>query len=177
VSRLELAYARPAYGADYGSVFGEPVVFGGPHTQISFPRALLLLPSPEADAAIFEDSVRRCKVQMGDCQQNHNIVQNIEHFLLENPGKLWTLKEIAPLFAFSPRSLIRKLKDADTTYQALRDNALEQQATTSLASMSVEAVALSLGFADTSSFRRTFKRWFGVPPSENPPTGVVRGGH
>ena len=98
-------------------------------------------------------------------QQHLDLVQRIESFLYENPGKLWTVVEIAPLFAFSPRTLIRQLKSRGTTYQALRDDALKHQALKYLSSMSVEAAAISLGFADTSSFRRTFKRWFGVPPS------------
>jgi len=65
----------------------------------------------------------------------------------------------------SGRTLIRKIRERGTTYQALRDTALKRQAKIYLATMSVEAAGLALGFADTSSFRRTFKRWFGCNPS------------
>lgn len=163
---IQLAYSPPAYVLDYGAAFGEPIEFNSARTLITFDRTLLSLPSPEADAIAFAESVRRCKQQIDQRQVNDDVVGSIETFLLDNPGKLWTIGEIAPLFAMSPRTLIRKLKGSGTTYQQLRDDAFKRQAAIYLRSMSVEATALSLGFADTSSFRRTFKRWFGVTPSE-----------
>ncbi len=166
VRQLQLAYAAPAYHAAYAPVFGGPVEFGCAETRIGFETSLLSLPSPEADVMTFEESLRRCRTLMEERQEQDDIVQNIENFLLENPGKLWTLEEIAPLFAVSGRTLIRQLKRSGTSYQTLRDKALKQQAVIYLGSMTAEAAALSLGFADTSSFRRTFKRWFGMTPSE-----------
>lgn len=165
VGSIQLAYPPPDYVLDYGAAFGEPIEFNSTLTRITFDRTLLSLPSPEADAIAFAESVRRCKEQISQRQVSDDVARSIETFLLENPGKLWTVDEIAPLFAMSPRTLIRKLKGHGTTYQQLRDDAFKRQAAIYLRSMSVEATALSLGFADTSSFRRTFKRWFGVTPS------------
>ncbi|MEM7000703.1 MAG: AraC family transcriptional regulator ligand-binding domain-containing protein [Pseudomonadota bacterium] len=164
VDLIQLGYPSPQYAADYAEVFEAHVVFDSRTTHINFDPQLLTLPSPEADTAIFEDCIRRCAILMEE-RQLSNVVQNVQNFLLDNPGKLWTVEEIAPLFAVSSRTLMRQLQDSGTTYQRLRDDVLQQQALIYLASMSVEAAALSLGFADTSSFRRTFKRWFGVPPS------------
>lgn len=165
VEGIQLTYPPPDYKLDYGAAFGEPIEFNSTRTRITFDRTLLSLPSPEADAIAFAESVRRCKEQIDQRQVSDDVARGIETFLLENPGKLWTVDEIAPLFAMSPRTLIRKLKVHGTTYQRLRDDAFKRQAVIYLRSMSVEATALSLGFADTSSFRRTFKRWFGVTPS------------
>ena len=165
-SEIRLGYSKPSYAADYGSVFGEPIHFGCSTTQIAFDRELLSLPSPETDSVIYAQSVRRCRDRIDERQQNSDVTRNIRNFLLENPGKLWTVEEIAPSFSVSGRTLIRKLKENGTTYQALRDDFLKRQAATYLKSTGVEAVAISLGFADTSSFRRTFKRWFGMTPSE-----------
>ena len=166
VTRIQLAYNKPEYGSEYAAVFGDTITFAHGRTRLFFDRTFLESPSPEADADTFADSVRRCKLQLEQHQQHPDLVHSIESFLYENPGKLWTVEEIAPLFALSPRTLLRQLKSRGTTYQSLRDDALKHQALNYLSSMSVEAAAISLGFADSSSFRRTFKRWFGVPPSD-----------
>lgn len=165
---IKLNYERPEYGTDYTVVFGEPIEFGCCDTSVSFDPALLSLRSPEADLIAFSESVRRCREKINKRQLGGNVSQSIEVFLLENPGKLWSLQEIAPLFAMSSRTLIRKLRDDGASYQAIRDRVLKRQAVSYLRSMSVESTALSLGFADASSFRRTFKRWFGVAPSAYP---------
>lgn len=166
VGEIHLQYAEPSYGADYERVFGGSVEFDASETWIALDRKLLNLPSPEADAQVFADSVARCRALIEVRGKEVDVLRSIETFLQENPGKLWTVEEIAPLFAISSRTLIRRLKEAGTTYQALRDDVLKRQATGYLKSMSVEAAAVSLGFADSSSFRRTFRRWFGVTPSE-----------
>lgn len=165
IGTIRLGYPDPGYGAGYALAFDNPVTFGGEQTRVALSRDLLSLPSPEHDAAAFADSVRRCEDQLSQLQPQGDIARSVETFLLENPGKLWTVEEIAPLFAMSPRTLIRQLKQRGTSYQLLRDALLKRQATSQLTSMTVESVAISLGFSDTSSFRRTFKRWFGVTPS------------
>ncbi len=163
---FRLNYPKPEYWQRYFEAFGDDIEFGCKQARISFDTALLSLPSPEADPVIHSESVVRCRGQIHG-RQHSDLAGSVVNFLLENPGKLWTVEEIAPLFAISSRTLIRRLKDAGTSYQSLRDDILKRQATIYLDAMTVEAAAISLGFADTSSFRRTFKRWFGVNPSEH----------
>ncbi|MEM8496662.1 MAG: AraC family transcriptional regulator ligand-binding domain-containing protein [Pseudomonadota bacterium] len=160
-----LAYEKPTYAALYALEFGSSVQFGGAFTSITFDAKLLSLPSPEADTVAFAESVLRCKGLISN-RDGNDLVAGLENFILDNPGKLWTVEELGPLFAISTRTLIRRLKDTGTSFQTLRDNVLKRQATIYLSAMTVEAAALSLGFADSSSFRRTFKRWYGVCPSE-----------
>lgn len=66
----------------------------------------------------------------------------------------------------SPRTVIRKLESEGTKFQAVRDEVAKQQAANYLsdASLSVESVGHLMGFSDVSSFRRSFKRWFGETP-------------
>lgn len=165
VGEVRLSYPDPGYRAAYAGEFLAPVRFGCSTTALTLDRNLLRLPSPEADPSVYQDSVRRCREQVQQRQPRGDVVRWIQNFLVDNPGKLWTLDDIAPLLSMSPRTVIRKLNAAGTTYQSLRDAVLKRQATVYLRTMSVEAAALTLGFADSSSFRRTFKRWFGVVPS------------
>ncbi len=165
---LHIGYPAPGYAAAYEKAFGAPVHFGTTDTWMCFGRDLLAMSSPEADPVVHADSVQRCLEQINRRLKEGDVCYGIETFLLDNPGRLWTLEEIAPLFSLSARSLIRRLKASGTTYQAVRDEVLKQQAATCLNTMSVEAAAAALGFADASSFRRTFRRWYGAPPRSSP---------
>ena len=162
---IELAYPSPSYAADYASVFGNTVAFSRPTTTLSFERSLLTLSSPEVDVARFEESLLRCRSALDELGRRQDIARGVENFLWENPGRLWSVEELAPLFAMSARTLVRQLKKSGTNYQSLRDGVLKQQSVNNLKSMTVEATAFALGFAEPSSFRRAFKRWFGVAPS------------
>ena len=68
----------------------------------------------------------------------------------------------------SPRTLIRKLESEGTRFQVLRDEMAKKQVLNYLgdANLSVESVGHLMGFSDVSSFRRSFKRWFGETPSQ-----------
>ena len=68
----------------------------------------------------------------------------------------------------SSRTLIRKLALEGTKFQIIRDEQAKKQAANYLtdASLSVESIGHLLGFSDASSFRRSFKRWFGETPSQ-----------
>ena len=68
----------------------------------------------------------------------------------------------------SPRTLIRKLESEGTKFQMVRDEFAKKQAVNYLkdASLSVESIGHLMGFSDVSSFRRSFKRWFGETPSQ-----------
>ncbi|MDB4543054.1 helix-turn-helix domain-containing protein, partial [bacterium] len=65
-------------------------------------------------------------------------------------------------------TLIRKLESEGTKFQRVRDEMAQKQVANYLtdASLSVESIGHLMGFSDVSSFRRSFKRWFGETPSQ-----------
>ena len=88
--------------------------------------------------------------------------------MYENPGRIWSLKEVAAKLNVSSRTLIRKLQSEGTNFQLIRDEQAKKQAANYLkdANLSVESIGHLMGFSDASSFRRSFKRWFGETPSQ-----------
>src|SRR5262249_26185786 len=68
----------------------------------------------------------------------------------------------------SGRTLRRRLADEQTTFKAGRDGVLWEvvEALLSNRMLTVEAVALSVGFADVAAFSNAFKRWAGTSPTE-----------
>ena len=68
----------------------------------------------------------------------------------------------------SLRSLQRKLAEEGTSYEALLAATRQELALSYLAEhrYSISEIAYLLGFSDTSSFTRAFKRWTGQAPSQ-----------
>jgi len=68
----------------------------------------------------------------------------------------------------SPRTLQRKLAEANTTYLQLVDDTRKDLALRYIEDprRSVTDITFSLGFSQPSAFTRAFKRWTGLNPSE-----------
>lgn len=75
-----------------------------------------------------------------------------------------SLDEAADAFGTTPRSLQRRLKERRTSWQVVVDETRRRIAGrfVSESPMSFTEIATRLGFADLSSFSRSFRKWYGV---------------
>jgi AraC-like DNA-binding protein len=66
----------------------------------------------------------------------------------------------------SPRTLRRRLSEAGTSFHALSERLLAEQAQHLLREqgLTVAEAGRRLGFSDARAFRRAFKRWLGEVP-------------
>ena len=83
-------------------------------------------------------------------------------------GRLPTLDQVAERLHMSTRTLKRRLQEADTSYQQIKDSARFRRAIPQLEASddSLEVIAKSLGFSDASNFSKAFKNWAEMTPSE-----------
>ncbi len=77
-----------------------------------------------------------------------------------------TLAGVANALGMSPRTLQRQLGNERTSFSELVDTIRQEMAQACLddQSLSIDEIAFLLGYADTPSFRRSFKRWTGSTP-------------
>jgi AraC-like DNA-binding protein len=77
-------------------------------------------------------------------------------------------EEIARLYNMSISTFRRRCREEGKSYKQIRESCLLELAREWLRSpdIDIEEVALMLGFGDGRSFRRAFKRWTGISPSE-----------
>ena len=66
----------------------------------------------------------------------------------------------------TPRTLIRRLEDNGTSFQAIKDGLRRDIAIRDLQAgrKSIEAIALDVGFSSAANFHRAFQRWTGSTP-------------
>ena len=99
----------------------------------------------------------------------NDIVRQIEANIVELlPTGDCSRDMIASRLNMSPRSLLNKLEQRNTSYKEILENLrstlaqqyIEQQ------DMPITEITFLLGFSDTSSFSRAFRRWTGKSPSD-----------
>ena len=77
-------------------------------------------------------------------------------------------EQLAKHFNISSQTLRRKLKTEGTSYGLIKDELRRDIAIDKLSSNtgSVDSIARSLGFSESRSFTRAFRKWTGQSPSE-----------
>lgn len=172
--QVNFAYAKPSYWEKYHHYYGAHLNFDHKKTEVIIPDAVLSLPSPTADRLMHQEAIALCERQLREIKPGQTAAQalptqdRVIKLMTENPGKIWGLNELAEKMHMSGRTLIRRLADEGTTFKNLRDDLAKQQAANYFhdGGLSVESVGYLMGFSDVSSFRRSFKRWFGETPSQ-----------
>jgi len=140
----------------------------------SCPRNAILIASEDAEKALptydphlvrlLDDQCRR-QIQQ---RQVSGLSGQVRHQLLGHLGLVASLEEVAGALAMSARTLRRKLDSEGTSFRALVEEERKQVALQLLAGsdMKLDELAIHLGYTDTASFTRAFRRWMGCSPGE-----------
>lgn len=83
-------------------------------------------------------------------------------------GQRPSIEAVARQLCLSPRTLQRRLSDAQTSYQAILDAVRLDTACKLLGHTALEPgeIAFYLGFEETNSFLRAFNKWQGMTPTQ-----------
>lgn len=171
--RLDWAHPRPPHADEYRRMFSPALHFEQAATAIHFDARLLrgaVGISPAALQAFLRDapqSVFLKQVSQGGW------AERVRRHLRRGFGPSTaapaggpTLQALARHFGLSPATLRRRLDDEGAGWQALKDEVRRDLAIHRLADrrLSIEQVAVQLGFTDASSFHRAFRKWTGAAP-------------
>lgn len=167
---LAVRFARPepADVEPYRALFRSPVVFDAAHNEIEFARADIeeRLPSGNAELARANDEIL---VRYLAGQDGARLSNRVQRALLDAlPTGAPSKAAIAASLGMSPRNLQRALDEEGTSFKGLLEEARTGLALSYVEEgrLSVTEVAFVLGFADTSTFSRAFKRWTGLSPRD-----------
>ena len=165
-ARIALAYPAPGYREQLESVFHPRLEFESNRHALRFPAAWLDEPCALYDEAMHRYLVTRCEEELRLASGQLPAEIAVRQALLSQPDKLPGLAEIAASQHISSRTLIRRLKKGNTSYQAILEDVRKTMALDYLmnSGMNVASIAYRLGYQDPSNFGRAFRSWFGVSP-------------
>ncbi len=148
--------------AEYGIT---NVTVGG-QSKMVFSQECMHVASPLADAHTLQSAQQLCENKNFVSQQSPNIQDKIRKVLNESDNQLPTLDAVAEQLFSTPWTISRKLKKEGTSFQTLVDEIRINRASHLLlnSDLKISDIAQQLGYSDVSSFRRAFKRWFGISP-------------
>ncbi|MBC2688701.1 MULTISPECIES: AraC family transcriptional regulator [Pseudomonas] len=164
---IELRCAEPPFCDDYKVMFSENLRFDRPRTRMIFAADCLDLPlkrSVQELQRFLAHAPANILVKYRDPQ---SLASRIKHDLRHLPAHTWPETEsLAQQLCMSASTLRRRLAEEGQTYQGLKDSVRKELAIVWLAepAISFSDIAARLGFADTSSFYKAFRKWSGSNP-------------
>lgn len=164
---VDLRCAEPPFCDDYRVMFSENLQFDRPRTRMIISADCLDVPlkrSAEELQRFLAEAPGNILVKYRDPA---SLARRIRGDLLQQaPGQWPDGDSLARQLCLSPSTLRRRLAEEGQTYQGLKDSVRRELAITWLdqSQRSMGDIAEGLGFADSSSFYKAFRKWFGCNP-------------
>lgn len=163
-------YEAPSYQDEYARVFGAStsVRFGQSYTSIVFDRAVLDQPSPHRDEDMHGALRVVAERRISSVLQREPFARRVRDQLVQQGATQADMPAVARALRLSVRSLRRRLSAEGRSYSAVAHEARAIVAKHMLrdSRRTIQETAYEMGFADTSTFHRAFKRWTGMTPNE-----------
>lgn len=151
---------------DYSAALGVPVRFGAPVSRWLFAPGAGEMALPMASPLLEQTYQQLCERLIREAQISDDMVGGLYALLVRSNRKFPSAAEAAAQLSVSERSLNRRLAQQGLSFGNVLDQVRQQRATYLLdrSNLSIESIGEMLGFAETASFSRAFKRWTGLSP-------------
>jgi AraC-like DNA-binding protein len=169
--RVTFVHPDPDDARPYQRTFRAPIAFGQRVNALEYARADIedRLPAGNAELARENDQVL---VRYLARLERARVATRVQQALLDAlPDGAPTKSAIARTLGMSARNMQRHLAEEGTSFKDLLNEARDTLGRSYVEEgrLSVTEIAFVLGFADTSTFSRAFKRWTGKSPREYAP--------
>ncbi|ABM39468.1 AraC family transcriptional regulator [Polaromonas naphthalenivorans] len=166
-SRVGFSFPEPPHSALARDIFGCQVQYGQKWSGLSFALSAAEEDVPKHDALVLAEAVRICTDEFKTLRSNKSASARLEGVILERSPSFPTLTFCARLLGMTPRTLHRRLIEEGTSYREVAESVRHRMALELLRKkVTVKEVAYLLGYTEIANFRRAFKRWEGVAPSD-----------
>lgn len=167
-AQIAFALPPPDYHEALKSAFQASVTFDARRHSLRIPAVWLDEPCALHDPAMHRYLVARCEEELRLLAGGLPVELAVRQALLARPGHMPGLAEVAAGQNLSPRTLIRRLKQGDTSFRKIRDGVRRTLASDYLANsnIGINRIAYRLGYQDPSNFGRAFRGWFGESPGQ-----------
>jgi AraC-like DNA-binding protein len=158
----------PDEKARYENFLGAPLVCGAEHAQLRLDAASLLAPVVTADqelATYFERVLRRAAgTTAGEPQLLADVRKSVRVRLFQGAP---TAADVAQALGLGQRTFQRRLAELGRSFAEILEDTRRMMCEDLLAdpNISLAEVAYLLGYTETTSFYRAFRRWHGTTPA------------
>lgn len=164
---VHVTHAEPSYRAEYERIFRVPVVFRSDRNALLSDDSWMALKPPTPSRPVLDVLKAHSEALLEKLESTKSTKGRVEDLLTPSlPTGGATMDAIAKQLGVSRQSLFRKLKAEGVTFEEVLDGLRHELALRYLngGGLSVKETAFRLGFSESGSFSRAFKRWTGTSP-------------
>jgi len=165
LDRIEVSYPAGPYVQDMEDRFGVPVIHGKKADGIVFDRSALYKRPPEYKSSLAFATVR--DVHLERQERQHALPDQIRFLISRRlAGRRTDLEGLAMSLDTGTRTIQRRLSEFGTSYRELLEGERKARAFSFLSEghLTIDEIALALGYATRTQFIRAFKGWTGISP-------------
>ena len=168
VNLVAFGFAAPGDVALAHDLFRCEVRYGQGWTGFALPLEAVDLPLKMTDPTTFAEAALICQRELDKLGPRESLGARVRRLMLEKQNGFPSLQVTARLFHLTPRTLHRRLMAEGTSFQQILDDVRHRLALEHLkaGALGIQEIAWALGYTDLANFRRAFKRWEGVAPSQ-----------
>lgn len=163
---MNFDYPAPEWGVDYHESFHGKVIFDSTFAGLSMPEVWRSYPCPLVDPGMHQAALSRLEMERRRLDSGSFMSVRVAMLLAASGDAGLDLETCAQRMNVSRRTLMRRMKDAGTSFGDLLDEHRQQRALALLKNpqYTVTEVGYRLGYSEPANFTRAFKKWFGEPP-------------
>lgn len=167
-SRIRTAAFRASSTVSLLAIFDCALEFHGTGVEIRYPKHIEKLPVATKSLQNWRNDLHQVFLQNMVWRQKHFLASEMRSYVERALRKgITSQSAIAASAAMSVATLRRKLSIERTSFRALSDRVLHETVLHHMeAGLSFGEIAEQLGYSDSRSFRRAFRRVFGKNPSD-----------
>jgi AraC-like DNA-binding protein len=166
---IEFQHDAPEDLTEHRRIFDCPVKFRASVNRLYFEPSSLWLPIERADPGLCALLDRHAEELLAKYPPRDSLVSEVRNIIANEFKRGYpSVENVASQVGITSRTLQRKLREAGTSHNELLHEMRQQLAIDYLREpeIAICEVAYLLGFSETSSFHRAFKRWTGRTPKE-----------
>lgn len=168
VKEAYLTYPKPAHAHRYKEFIQGPIFFNAEKNLIVVPESILSLRTMTGLPGMKSTYEQYCRETLAKLKKADTLIDDIRRLIFASINDPPHVDDIAKKLQMSSRTLYRKLKMNHMTYQDILDEIRTEISKDYLlkTNLSIDQISDLVGFSETTTFRRTFKKWMGVSPSD-----------
>ena len=168
IAATQFRYKAPKHAEEYRAMYPGKHLFSQPFGGFYLHPRYLQLPivRSEAELAIFLEESPAYILHRPD--QDHSLQAKIRFIVAQHDfSSMPDLESLGKELNLTPRTITRKLKDEGTCFSKIKESLRRDCAIKLLKNehLDISDVGERVGFTETASFSRAFKRWTGKTPS------------
>ncbi len=167
--RIEFRHAKPDDTGEYARWLDVSIRFGADFNAVVFPRALLDHENGVADESLLPILERHVSDLRSKTPTFGDFLGRVNAEILELlPSGDVTVQSVAAKLGMGVRTLQRRLREVDTQFKDLVEDARQVVSVRYLQDTDVPLteIAFLTGYSEVSAFTRAFRRWKGTTPIE-----------